>query len=52
LVVPALRAPNPLREAFVEALHGAVRDLGARLRQLATTARPRPAGQRGTRSAR
>ena len=52
LVVPALRAPNPLREAFIEALHGAVRDLDTRLRQLATTARPRPAGQRETRSAR
>jgi len=36
LVVPELRAPNPLRDAFVEALRDTARDLRLRLRQLAT----------------
>jgi len=34
LVIPELRAPNPLREPFIEALHEAARDLRARLRTL------------------
>ena len=34
LVIPELRAPNPLREPFIEALHEAARELRARLRTL------------------
>ena len=34
LVIPELRAPTPLREPFIEALHEAARDLRARLRTL------------------
>ena len=34
LVVPELRAPNPLREPFVEALQQAARELRTRLRKL------------------
>jgi DNA-binding transcriptional LysR family regulator len=34
LVVPALRAANPLREPFVAALHDAARDLRTRLRRV------------------
>jgi DNA-binding transcriptional LysR family regulator len=41
LVIPELRAPNPLREPLVEALRDAARDLRLRLRRLATPgARP------------
>jgi DNA-binding transcriptional LysR family regulator len=33
LVIPELRAPNPLREPFIEALQDAARDLRTRLRR-------------------
>lgn len=35
LVIPELRAPNPLREPFIEALTQAARELRSRLRKLA-----------------
>lgn len=37
LVIPELRAPNPLRDPFIEALQQAAGDLRGRLRRLAAT---------------
>jgi len=42
LVIPELRAPNPLREPLVDALRAAARDLRLRLRRLAATTGPPP----------